>query len=223
MNTKSIINRLTKNAGLIAVIAVVVSAVGGGTAVAGKLITGKNIKNSSITSGDIRNNSLTSSDIKNGSVRSADLHSDAKATLQGPKGDQGDHGPLASAQNENNSMTESTTFIDVNNMTTTVEVPAGATKLLVNYSAECSITHATDSRIVYARITVDGVETPVASQALCRNLDNDPTYQLYVGASMQRVVDVAPGTHEVKVQFRASGADATARLDESVLSVLTGR
>lgn len=216
-------NSKIQNLSLIVATAVIISVLGAGSAVAGKLITGKNIKNSSITSSDIKNNSLQGSDIKNGSVRNADLHADAKAALQGPKGDTGDHGPLASAQNPNNATTDSTTMVDANNLVTTIDVPTGATKLLVDFSAECSITHATESRVLYAQIVVDGNVTTVGNQALCRNIDSDPAYQLYVGASMQRVVEVAPGSHEVKVQFRASGADATARLDEGVLTVQTGR
>lgn len=222
MNNK-INHRLSRNVALIAVVAAALSILGGSSAIAGKLITGKQIKNSTITSGDVRNATLTGSDVKNGSIRKIDLHDDAKAALKGATGETGDHGPMATAQNPNNSMTDSTTMVDVNNMATSIAVPSGATKILVDFSAECSITHASEGRTLYAQVVVDGAVTPVGNQALCRNLPSDPDVQLYVGASMQRVIDVAPGTHEVKVQFRASGADATARLDEAVLSVQTGR
>ena len=57
---------------------------GAGTATAAKLITGKQIENSSITSKDLRNSSITSSDVKNGSLLRKDFKS-----AQLPRGPQG--------------------------------------------------------------------------------------------------------------------------------------
>lgn len=216
------VRNLTSKTALIAVIALVVCAVGGGTAVAGKLITGKNVKNSSLTGADIKSSSITSSDIKNGSVGTNDLSSAAKSTIKGEKGDPGTHGPLAYAQYENNTQTDSTSFVPVTNMVTQVNVPANASKVLIDFSAECSITHASAKRTMYVQILVDGVATTVGSQAFCSNVPGSPDDQLYMGSSMQRVQEVTPGVHTVEVQFRASGADATAKLDETTLSVQTG-
>jgi formylmethanofuran dehydrogenase subunit D len=47
--------------------------VGGGAAVAAKMITGKQIKNGTVTTKDVKNNNLTSKDLKNGTVSSKDL------------------------------------------------------------------------------------------------------------------------------------------------------
>lgn len=60
---------LTAVAALVAV-AVVAS---GGTSVAAKLITSKDIKNSTITSKDIKNSTITGGDVKDGSLSRADL------------------------------------------------------------------------------------------------------------------------------------------------------
>ena len=68
-------------AGIIATLALVF-AVGSGTAVAAKLITGKQIKNSTIRSADV----------KNGTVKPKDLSFAIADGIQGPKGDQGAKG-----------------------------------------------------------------------------------------------------------------------------------
>ena len=55
-----------------------------------KLVTGKQIKNSTITGKDVRNGSLEGADVKDGSLGAADL---APGTLtQGPRGEQGPQG-----------------------------------------------------------------------------------------------------------------------------------
>jgi hypothetical protein len=60
-----------------------------------RLITGKQVKNSSLTGKDIRNSSLTTSDVKNRSLLARDFKSgQVPAGAQGPKGDQGDPGPF---------------------------------------------------------------------------------------------------------------------------------
>lgn len=69
--------RLTSNNSRVSP-AVVISAIAmffalGGSAVAAKLITGKQIKNGSVAGVDIKNGSLTGGDIKNGSVKQADI------------------------------------------------------------------------------------------------------------------------------------------------------
>jgi hypothetical protein len=61
----------------------------GGTSYAAKLITGKNIKNSSVTGKDIKNSSLTGSDIKNKSLTTSDLKASSVAALKGATGPAG--------------------------------------------------------------------------------------------------------------------------------------
>lgn len=67
---------------LIAILSVVL--ISAGSATAAKLITGKDIKNSSVTGKDIKNSSLTGKDIRNKSVGAADLSAAAKKSLTGP-------------------------------------------------------------------------------------------------------------------------------------------
>ena len=55
-----------------------------GTAVAAKLITGKDIKNNTVTTQDIKNGSLTGGDVKNGSLGETKLATGVKAKLNEP-------------------------------------------------------------------------------------------------------------------------------------------
>jgi hypothetical protein len=71
---------------LLAVLALVLAL--GGTATAAKLITGKQIKNSSLTGADVKNSSLTGADVKNASIGPSDLTADARVAASG-KGDPG--------------------------------------------------------------------------------------------------------------------------------------
>ena len=79
---------------IVAVLALVLAL--GGTATAAKLITGKQIKNSSLTGADVKGSSLTGSDVKNGSIGPADLSNAAKAA-KGAKGDTGAAGAAGAA------------------------------------------------------------------------------------------------------------------------------
>lgn len=72
---------------LLAVLVVVVAL--GGSATAGKLITGKQVKNGSITSLDLRDGSVSGLDVADGSLTDADLGE----LVQGPKGPRGPQGP----------------------------------------------------------------------------------------------------------------------------------
>ncbi|MBA2347266.1 MAG: collagen-like protein [Solirubrobacterales bacterium] len=78
-------------AGLVLAVVALVLALGG-TATAAKLITGKQVKNSSLTGADVRNSSLTGADLRNGSVGAADLSSAAKSAISGAPGAQGTAG-----------------------------------------------------------------------------------------------------------------------------------
>lgn len=61
------------NVRTVALVAVTIVAVGGGTAVAAKLITGADVKNNSLTGKDIRNGSVGSRDLTNDSVKGKDV------------------------------------------------------------------------------------------------------------------------------------------------------
>jgi hypothetical protein len=71
---------------LVAVIALLLTV--GGTAVAAKLITGKDVKDGSLTGTDIMNKSLTGKDVKNKSLTLKDF----KGSVRGPAGAQGPAG-----------------------------------------------------------------------------------------------------------------------------------
>jgi hypothetical protein len=64
--------------------AIVLAVAFAGGATAAKLITGKDIKNSTVTTQDIKNKSLKGADIKDGSLGEADLTSSAKGKLNAP-------------------------------------------------------------------------------------------------------------------------------------------
>lgn len=69
-----------------------------GTAVAGALITGANVKNNSIAGIDILNESLGSKDVKNGSLLPKDFKAGSlPAGQQGPAGPAGPQGPAGPA------------------------------------------------------------------------------------------------------------------------------
>lgn len=82
------LGRRLRNAGRssVAVAAVALCVGAGGSAVAAKLITGKDVRNSSLTGADIRNKSLTRKDFR-GSIRGA----------RGPQGPAGPSGATGSA------------------------------------------------------------------------------------------------------------------------------
>ena len=75
---------------LVALLAVVLACAG--TATAAKLLTGKDIKNSSLTAADIKDSSLTGKDIRNGSLGAAELSSAAVKALKGVSGPAGANG-----------------------------------------------------------------------------------------------------------------------------------
>jgi hypothetical protein len=82
---------------VVAVIAIVLACAGGASA-ASKLITGKDIKNSSVTGADIRNGSIGNADIEEGSIGTSRLAlslQDAidRAGTPGPQGAAGPQGP----------------------------------------------------------------------------------------------------------------------------------
>jgi hypothetical protein len=91
------LNRITRGRGLVAAAGTVlaVAVIGGGTAAAKDLITGKDVKNGSLRGADVENGSLHSADVADGTLRIKDLTDAAVKTLQknGTKGDTGPQGP----------------------------------------------------------------------------------------------------------------------------------
>ena len=83
---KYLVRHLPSPSVVVAVAAVVLACAGSATAA--KVITGKQIKNSSITSADIKNNSLVQGDFKSGEL---------PAGARGPQGAQGLRGPQGAA------------------------------------------------------------------------------------------------------------------------------
>jgi hypothetical protein len=83
-------------------VVVLLLAVGGGTATAAKkLLTGKDIKDSSLTGKDVKNNSLTGTDVKDGSIGPKDLAKSIKlgggtTVVAGGPGEGGPQGPAGS-------------------------------------------------------------------------------------------------------------------------------
>jgi hypothetical protein len=80
---------------LVAMLALFVASTG--TAVAGALITGANIKNNTVSTLDVTNESLTTVDIRNGSLRPIDFGGKLPAGPKGPKGPAGPQGPAGAA------------------------------------------------------------------------------------------------------------------------------
>lgn len=81
------------NVATIAIVTGIVLASGTGGAVAGALITGKQIKDGTVTSIDIANGSLTGADVRNGTLGTIDLSATARAALKGATGPAGVPGP----------------------------------------------------------------------------------------------------------------------------------
>jgi hypothetical protein len=65
---------------VLAIGVIVALVIGGGAAVAAKLITGKDIKNNTVTTKDVKNNNLTGKDVKDGGVASNDIKNGTVAT-----------------------------------------------------------------------------------------------------------------------------------------------
>ncbi len=76
--------------GAIALAVVVLLVAMAGSATAGALITGKDIKDGSVTSRDLRNGAVTGKDVRDGSLSRQDF----TGSLQGPQGPAGPEGPV---------------------------------------------------------------------------------------------------------------------------------
>lgn len=86
--TIAAMNRLTSHLSKLIVIVAAVAVVGGGTAVAAKLITGKQIKNGTVTGKDLKAKTIGPKHLSAGAVSSLQ----GPAGEQGPQGEKGDKG-----------------------------------------------------------------------------------------------------------------------------------
>jgi hypothetical protein len=208
-----LIKNTIKNSGLLAIVVVALMVVGGGSAIAGSMITGKQVKNSSLTGADIKNKSLSVSDL---SQKSRDSLK-GNVGPAGPQGQTGSQGPMAerfsSVESESTSTSASPVFENVE-----ITVPQGATKLLINFNAECAVADPGAYRTQYVNVVVDGDQVQ-NSAAACSNTPDFDEFR-YSSISVQRWINVAPGTHSVSVNHWVSNASATGSLDDQTLTVL---
>lgn len=208
-----LIKKTFQNSGLVAVAVAAMMVVGGGSAVAGSMISGKQVKNSSLTGADIKNKSLSVSDL---SQKSRDaLKGNVGAT--GATGQTGSQGPMverySSSTSESTSTSAAPVFENVE-----INVPQGSTKLLIHFNAECSIADPANYRTQYVHVRVDG-NIVQNSAAACSNTPDFDEFRP-TSASVQRWINVAPGTHSVTVNHWVSNAAATGRLIDKTLTVL---
>lgn len=211
-----LIKNTFKNSGLLAIVVVAMMVVGGGSAIAGSMITGKQIKNSTITSKDIKNKSLSVSDLSTKS-RNALKGNVGPAGPQGVQGQTGSQGPMVErfvgGESESTSTNPAPVFENVE-----INVPQGSTKLLIHFNAECSVADPGAYRTQYVSIRVDGDQVN-NSAALCSNtIDYDEPR--VSSTSVQRWINVAPGTHSVTVTHWVSNASAVGSLFDKSLTVL---
>lgn len=211
-----LIKNTIKNSGLLAIVVVAMMVVGGGSAIAGSMITGKQVKNSSLTGGDIKNKSLSVSDLSTKS-RAALKGNQGPAGPQGVQGQTGSQGPMAerfsSVESESTSTSAAPVFENVE-----IAVPQGSTKLLIHFNAECAVADPGAYRTQYVNVVVDG-DVIQNSAAVCSNTPDFDEFR-YSSISVQRWVNVAPGTHSVTVNHWVSNASATGSLDDQTLTVL---
>lgn len=202
-----------------------------GTAYAAVTINGKNIKKGTVSSKQIKNNSVTGTDIKSQTVAASDIKD---ATITAGKLASGViptyvPTPIASASNTTDFVVEGL-FGNVNvpGMSVSYTVPAGANKILAQFTSECATSTTADSQSVVARIIVDDVATGVDYETFCGPGDEDGAANsgsggdtVYNTGVITRVIDAAPGAHTVKVQA-VQGLAITAVLDAKVLTVTSG-
>ena len=218
------------------VVAVVLATTVGGSAVADRLLTGKNIRNESLTGDDIRNGSLTRADLADSVATSVPGPAGPRGSI-GPQGVAGPVGrtgapgaiggpaPIAALTSTAPDTTTSTDFVDVVGMATTFTTPAGSSRLLATFSSECSVTHPSASRHLSVRVLIDGIEAAPAAGgnfAYCTSDADNPSVDRRSSNSMQRIARVTPGAHRVVVQSSVSGIGATGRLDDEILVLTAG-
>lgn len=208
-----LIKNTFKNSGLLAIVVVAMMVVGGGSAIAGSMITGKQVKNSSLTGGDIKNKSLSVSDL---SQKSRDALK-GNVGPAGPQGQTGSQGPMverySSTESESTTTNQAPVFDNVE-----ITVPQGATKLLIHFNAECAVADPGAYRTQYIGVRVDGDVVQNSAAACSNTIDYDEMRPTSV--SVQRWINVAPGTHSVTINQWVSNNSAVGTLNDKTLTVL---
>lgn len=211
-----------------------------GSAYAAVTINGKNIKKGTITSKQIKDKTLTSTDIKDKTIKGVDV-GDGSLTAADLAA-----GSVDSARIGNGAVTAeklaagavsppqigvvssstayspptSLNYSDIPNMSLTYTAPPGTTKLILTFSAECSVNYTSDAQFLNAQVVVDGtVATPSdAANQFC-TVDPLDNYSQIASQSITRVIDAGPGTHSIKAQavelLLANGS-----LDNMILTVM---
>lgn len=77
-------NRTARLVPALALSAIVIGSAGAGSAVAAKMVTGKDIKNNTVASVDVKNSSLSGKDVKNNALQEVDLAPGVKGKLNKP-------------------------------------------------------------------------------------------------------------------------------------------
>lgn len=205
-----LIKNTFKNSGLVAVIVAAMMVVGGGSAIAGHMITGKQVKNSSLTGVDIKNKSINAGDL-------TDSARDALKGNVGATGATGSYAPIGSAfssvASSNGTTSAEPVFTDI-----PVNVPEGSSKLMIHFNAECAVTDPADFQSQYVSVIVDGNQ--IQNSALICSNGPDYNTSRYSSNSVQRFVEVAPGAHTVSVTHWVSNGTATGYLDDKTLTVV---
>lgn len=211
-----------------------------GTAYAAAKINGKNIKKGTVASKQIKDKSLLGRDIKDGTVANADIADGAvngskiaDGAVNGAKiadgsvaaGDLASGAvvppPIGTATNGSVFAIPGIAFSDVTGMTLDYTAPAGTTKLIVTFSAECDVNYTADSQYLTTRVLVDGTEAEPAVGNTYQFCTVDPldNYSQMSGGTMTRVINAGPGAHQIKVQA-AELILANGQLDDMTLTVV---
>lgn len=204
-----------------------------GTAYAAATINGKNIKKGTVSSKQIKNSTITSSDIKNGTisgkdVKSATITADKIAagvipTVPGPA-------PIGIASNDNDFAVQGLLGDpNVTGMTVNYTVPAGANKVVAQFSAACSLSSTADAQSIIVRVRIDGQALGTNDYAsFCSPGDEDGTANsgsggdtVNTGGSLIRAGAASPGTHTIQVQA-LQGLVSPGTLDSMSLVVTSG-
>ena len=211
-----------------------------GTAYAAAKINGKNIKKGTVSSTqikdksilgkDIKDKTITGADIGDGTVGTADLADQAvdSAKIKDASVGAGDlatgavpPAPIGTATRGTTFAVNGITFSNNDVMTLDYTAPAGTTKLIITYSAECDVSYTADAQYLSTRIVVDGTEAEPAEGVNYQFCTVDPLdgYNQRTGGTMTRVIAAGAGAHQIKVQA-AEVILADGVLDDMTLTVV---
>lgn len=174
-------------------------------------ITAKQVKDKSLTGTDIKNESLTGADIKNATVGNSDL---TDASVGNSKLADGSVSasklaagtvippPIGTVTSTTAySPPTSLSYSDIPGMSLNYTAPPGTTKLILTFSAECSVSYTSDAQFLGAQVVVDGVaaDPDDAANQFC-TVDPLDNYAQVTSTSITRTIDAGPGPHAIKAQ-----------------------